>query len=1461
MSLPASDPAGAFDVVLPDSPYPGLRPFEKSEWPIFFGRERMVDEAIARLVRQHLVVVHGDSGCGKSSLIRAGVLARLEQDHARGGLAWRTCAAEPGEAPLQRLAESLAALDERPGDDARIVEIRRVLNFGPDAPGALLQMLRRGDTDHICILLDQFEELFAFAKHHGAAEARLLVQFLVGTLRQPPPGLFVVVTMRSEFLGACAQFPGLAEAVNDAQYLLPRMANLDLMRAIREPAALYGGHVAANLAQRLISDAGGTQDELPLIQHGLMALHRRKVASAATDEGGDPRGGTGAWRLELADYTAGLGLAPMLSAHADAVAAEAEPPPHILVEKLFRALTEINADGQAVRRPQTLERLAAVTGSDQATLENVIKPFRTEGASFLRPYGQGRLPGDTRIDISHEALIRSWLRIADKKDGWLAREFQDGLIWKSLLVQTESFERDRSNVLSPSTARERELWLQTRNAAWAERYGGRWAAVTDLVGTSVDVARKAEAAEKARFTRQVTLAGVAALLILGIMAWYNRQTSQALSRVTAAIASSLWDRLDFSDDEATTDAELNALWEVAAGNTQVKEAFRQQLTQSVHRGVTMGRRPEPMLRSIAMRWPSDQASASFIFIVNAIGAADPGDLRYLALAARSIGEQLTAEDAQRVFPTVRDLMGAAGRPATTAAYGRAAIGVIPRWTREQAEAFFPLLMTAIDATIDEDVLESLGEAAEVVARTFTPERAQAAFPDVLAAYAKTGDSDQMAALGATLRGLASRISGEQTEATLSLALATAGGTKRTPQDSGFIEMLQSLTGRVTAEQAGAALVPLVGRIVGTPRSRLEPLEVAARGLAARLGPEQAAALLPVLKGPLSTADGTVVSALRPVAKSVAASMPATHAQAAFPEILAAMTGATGPETIGVLADVMLELADEITPDQAQTAFTRVMTKFTRADAEDDEVEDLAKLLEKLATRFAAEQASSTFVRVRRQLARETDSTKLVAYSNIAQPLVQSVPPEQVRTAFPQVVAAFLNTTSVEPLAKLDALAAALATRLSPGQAAAFVPSVQAGVTRSEDADQLDALASALRALLRRMTADSNRIAYESMAMVSATLKSRDQAAALAGVVGETVAALRADQIQPAFALVLGGIEGTRQAQQLDRLVEAAGGLAGRLTPAHAGSLFDRVVSSMKTTTDEDQLAALGQVARILSASISAEYARRSFQDVIKATNESTANVDRQGSLAHALAGLAAHVEPEQKRQALHAIMAAIEQTTYAADVERLALLGSSVSATLTPEQAKDEVVFVQTVQSRVTDRDQVAAAGRISLALAERMPVDQTGGIVSRAVRAAGTTLDTDENNAAKLSAAFENATRRWPADRIEQLILSLIAWSATSEHAVFWARTLVARASRTPAESSVRTIVEALKFPTTGGAATAELLKGLRAVSPSAPGEQMDLAANLAWVARSHPAIDLDSPPVCPAPPAHDLLCPAANR
>jgi len=515
-----------YEVPLPEFPYPGLRPFREDEWAIFFGRENIIEHVVGKLVANRFVSVHGDSGSGKSSLVRAGVLPRLMQDVSRSGGSWRTASMEPGNAPLHNLAAAFSELCESGGKD-RLTHIRRILNLGADAAGPLVKELRRNEDDHLCVLVDQFEEIFSFAREHPGTEAELFIDVLTGIQKQKPEGLHIILTMRSEYLGACARFNGLAEAINDTQYLLPPVRRQALIRAIREPAVLYGGQVAMDLAERLISDAGSSQDQLPLIQHGLMVMQRRLPKQ-------ESRGAEGelSWVLSLEDYRKTKGVVQFLSDHADEVlntilAKHKDAGP--VMETVFRALTEIDADGNAIRQSQTLQQLADQAGVVPDKLAEMLRPLRADGVSFLRPYGDLPLSPKDEISISHEALIRCWKQISDPQKGWLQEEFKDGLIWKTLLVAAEGYAEDNSAVLSPAVTTERAEWMAKRNAVWAERYGGRFADVAELL--------KASAANVRRQKLTKSLLGflVIGVIGLGIFILTTRAENDLLTATNAAL--------------------------------------------------------------------------------------------------------------------------------------------------------------------------------------------------------------------------------------------------------------------------------------------------------------------------------------------------------------------------------------------------------------------------------------------------------------------------------------------------------------------------------------------------------------------------------------------------------------------------------------------------------------------------------------------------------------------------------------------------------------------------------------------------------------------------------------------------------------------------------------------------------------------------------------------------------------
>lgn len=507
-------------------PYPGLRAFERSESRLFFGRQQQVFDILERLKSRHFLAVLGTSGSGKSSLMKAGVLPSLAKGYmGEIGARWSIAEMKPGDQPFVRLAEAL--LDDpifkqawNPNGDRVTASLTAELRGGWRSLHEILQHHPLPEGTKLLLLVDQFEELFRFrmqAEDQAAAFVALLLEACTH------PDIYVAITMRSDFLGAAAEFHNLPEMINDGLYLTPRLTRDQLREAIATPALQFDGEVEEALINHLLNEAGNDPDQLPLLQHALMRLWENDEDKILT----------------LEEFQAMGSLSGALDGHAELAWNELDTEQKRIAEILFRALTERRLDGQDIRRPISVGALLALAQCEFPQLVTVIDTFRQAGRNFLMPPPSVVLTPDTVLDISHESLIRQWKRL----QAWVVVEReQASMYWR--LLDASQRHRDGQSELWRGTDLILALEWQSENAptaAWAARYGSHedFALAIDFLHRSDAEAKRLKQelaalaqevennrkAELKRTRRRMKLSFMGFLIALGLAGWgFNERT-------------------------------------------------------------------------------------------------------------------------------------------------------------------------------------------------------------------------------------------------------------------------------------------------------------------------------------------------------------------------------------------------------------------------------------------------------------------------------------------------------------------------------------------------------------------------------------------------------------------------------------------------------------------------------------------------------------------------------------------------------------------------------------------------------------------------------------------------------------------------------------------------------------------------------------------------------------------------
>lgn len=594
-------------------PYTGLRSFTEEESLYFKGRDPQVDQITSLLEQNKFLMVTGASGEGKSSLIYAGLIPNARAGFFKAKYSnWIVADFRPERSPIRNMSDALAKTFDKKTSSIE-TELRRGYSSLVDLytnsvfyiDEAVEQWQQMGETEkkerkrnaaNLMILVDQFEEFFTnpenFYNEAPSQDSQIVVNLILETARiaiKRNIPVYIVCTMRSDYIGQCSAFRGLPEYIGFSQFFVPRLKRKDLKQVIEEPAILSGNRISQRLIERVVYDIADGVDQLPILQHALSQvwlaadkgqqemdlIHYAKVGGMPVHELPDEdQPAFQKWFDTLPEvwqkYYQQTGLNKIIEIHASVLYENAwinynskHPDRPIsqqeakrIIALSFSCLTKID-NSRAVRNRMTLGEITAIINSPSCTSEvvaDVLSIYREEGNSFIRPFkttdpSTHSISANTVLDITHESLIRNW----NKLNTWAGQEFEfytTYLDFKKQLDRWKSSKKSDGFLLPIGPLTFFESWYAKckPNVGWIKRYTeiqeDQSKTIADAESVLADVKDFIKrSARKVAITRAfikygpqriATVVAVIAMIILSGFYWYDatqKQNDQVIKRV------------------------------------------------------------------------------------------------------------------------------------------------------------------------------------------------------------------------------------------------------------------------------------------------------------------------------------------------------------------------------------------------------------------------------------------------------------------------------------------------------------------------------------------------------------------------------------------------------------------------------------------------------------------------------------------------------------------------------------------------------------------------------------------------------------------------------------------------------------------------------------------------------------------------------------------------------------------
>ena len=486
----SGESTSASDYWSQNSPFRSLRAFEPEDSWLFFGRETEIEDLLRRLNRFPVLTIIGNSGSGKSSLVRAGLIPALQKASTSNTQTstWRIVLCRPSGAPFDYLAEILPgclapelSLQEQ---SEFITYCREKLPSGGTAlRDAIVAIVcassGRSQGTRVLLVVDQFEEIFTLTASQEI-RTRYIDGLLAASSMEGAVPVHLVLILRADFYANCLEHPALSTALETNLYNLPRMSQRQLRESIERRLELTGGHAEPGLIDSLLSDVGTEPSDLALLEHALGLLWERCRDSGHT--------------LTNQAYSKIGRLRGALGRHADQVYDSIVDESHReTVRRIFLELVHLGEGAQEARRRVRKADLLAL--GDPQQIELLLARLASSRLIAIEAEGQ-----EIFVEVSHEALIREWPALRE----WITQNRDEIRLERRLMQAAEEWEglgREPGALLQGTRLAQAQEWLHTHDNATA--------LVREFIEASIaaelETARREQEAQEQELARQQEL--------------------------------------------------------------------------------------------------------------------------------------------------------------------------------------------------------------------------------------------------------------------------------------------------------------------------------------------------------------------------------------------------------------------------------------------------------------------------------------------------------------------------------------------------------------------------------------------------------------------------------------------------------------------------------------------------------------------------------------------------------------------------------------------------------------------------------------------------------------------------------------------------------------------------------------------------------------------------------------------